>query len=110
LKLILGKLKPAGVLPYWIAQFIGGTVAALAAELLRAGITVTPITPHICPALLAEFLFTFALVDGVERGHNGRHFREFVLRAGHRDGAKHPNRDRRAALRNSAITVCSASS
>jgi glycerol uptake facilitator-like aquaporin len=106
LKLIRGKLKPAGVLPYWIAQFIGGTVAALAAELLRAGITVTPITPHICPALLAEFLFTFALVDGVERGHNGRHFREFVLRA----GAKHPNRDRRAALRNSAITVCSASS
>ena len=29
---------------------------------LRAGVAVTPIAPHVGPALLAEFLFTFALV------------------------------------------------
>ncbi len=56
------QIKPADVLPYWIAQFIGATVAALAAEFLRAGVAVAPIAPHVDPALLAEFLFTFALV------------------------------------------------
>jgi aquaporin Z len=60
--LIRGKLQASDVLPYWIAQFIGATVAALATEFLRSGAAVTPITPHIGPALLAEFLFTFALV------------------------------------------------
>jgi aquaporin Z len=34
----------------------------VAVKFLRAGINVTPITPRIGPALLAEFLFTFALV------------------------------------------------
>ena len=39
------------------------TVAALVvSKFLRAGIPVTPIVPKIGPALLAEFLFTFALV------------------------------------------------
>jgi len=31
-------------------------------KILRAGAPVTPISPHLGPALLAEFLFTFALV------------------------------------------------
>jgi aquaporin Z len=31
-------------------------------KFLRAGVGATPITPHVGPALLAEFLFTFALV------------------------------------------------
>jgi aquaporin Z len=60
--LIRGKVKPADVVPYWIAQFVGAAVAALATKFLRAGAPVTQIAPHAGPALLAEFLFTFALV------------------------------------------------
>ncbi|HEU5245835.1 MAG TPA: aquaporin [Candidatus Udaeobacter sp.] len=61
--LIRGKVKPADVVPYWIAQFIAAAVAALLViKFLRAGAPVTAIAPKIGPALLAEFLFTFALV------------------------------------------------
>src|SRR5437773_9053755 len=61
--LIRGKVKPADVVPYWIAQFVGAAVAALlTVNVLRAGIPVTAILPKTGPALLAEFLFTFALV------------------------------------------------
>src|SRR5256886_12001965 len=61
--LIRGKVQAADVVPYWIAQFGGGAVAALTVgKVFRAGVAVTPIAPHIGPALLAEFLFTFALV------------------------------------------------
>jgi aquaporin Z len=61
--LIRGKVKPADVVPYWIAQFLAATVAALVTiKVLRAGIPVTAIMPKTGPALLAEFLFTFALV------------------------------------------------
>jgi aquaporin Z len=60
--LIRGKVQIADVLPYMVAQLAGAAVAALAVKLLRTGAAVTPITPHVGPALLAEFLFTFALV------------------------------------------------
>ena len=61
--LIRGKVKPADVVPYWIAQFIGAAVAAfLVIKILRLGAPVTAIAPKMGPALLAEFLFTFALV------------------------------------------------
>src|SRR4029453_13935869 len=61
--LIRGKVKPADVVPYWIAQFIAAAIAAvLVIKFLRAGAPVTAIAPKIGPALLAEFLFTFALV------------------------------------------------
>jgi len=61
--LIRGKVKPADVVPYWIAQFLAAAVAALLTiKVLRAGIPVTAILPKTGPALLAEFLFTFALV------------------------------------------------
>jgi aquaporin Z len=61
--LIRGKVKPADVVPYWIAQFVAAVVAALlTTKILRAGIPVTAIAPKMGPALLAEFLFTFALV------------------------------------------------
>jgi aquaporin Z len=61
--LIRGKLKAADVLPYMIAQLVAAAVAALVVtKFLRAGVVATPITPKIGPALLAEFLFTFALV------------------------------------------------
>ena len=61
--LIRGKVQPADVMPYMLAQFFGAAVAALmVSKCLRTGVTVTPITPHVGPALVAEFLFTFALV------------------------------------------------
>jgi aquaporin Z len=61
--LIRGKVKPVDVVPYWIAQFVAAALAALlVAKVLRAGAPVTAIAPKLSPALLAEFLFTFALV------------------------------------------------
>jgi aquaporin Z len=59
---IRGKLKAVDVVPYIVAQLLGAFAAALAVKFLRAGVAVTPIHPHLGPALLAEFLFTFALV------------------------------------------------
>jgi aquaporin Z len=61
--LIRGKVNGADVVPYMVAQLLGAAIAAVAVtKFLRAGIDVTPIAPKIGPALLAEFLFTFALV------------------------------------------------
>jgi aquaporin Z len=61
--LLRGKVQAADVVPYMIAQAVGAAVAAvLVTKILRAGAPVTPISPHLGPALLAEFLFTFALV------------------------------------------------
>ena len=60
--LIRGKLKAADVVPYIVAQLLAAAAAAAAVKFLRAGVDVTPIAPKIGLALLAEFLFTFALV------------------------------------------------
>src|SRR5207245_1130269 len=60
--LIRGKVKAAEVVPYMVAQLLAAAAAAAAVKFLRAGVDVTPITPKIGPALLAEFLFTFGLV------------------------------------------------
>ena len=60
---IRGKVNSADVVPYMVAQLAGAAIAAvLVTKFLRAGVAVTPISPHVGPALLAEFLFTFALV------------------------------------------------
>src|SRR2546427_2923769 len=60
---IRGKVNGADVGPYMVAQLAGAALAAVAVtKFLRAGAAVTPISPHVGPALLAEFLFTFALV------------------------------------------------
>jgi aquaporin Z len=61
--LIRGKVKAADAVPYMIAQIAGAALAALVVgKCFRAGIAVTPMAPHVGAALLAEFLFTFALV------------------------------------------------
>jgi len=61
--LIRGRLKPADAVPYMIAQVLAAVVAAITVTaVLRTGATVTPIAPKLVPALVAEFLFTFALV------------------------------------------------
>jgi Major intrinsic protein len=54
--LIRGKVKPADVVPYWIAQFVAAAIAAFfVIKVLRLG-----------------------------HGHRRRHLRKFILRAGHR--------------------------
>ena len=61
--LIRGKVKAVDAVPYMIAQIAGAALAALVvSKCLRAGVAVTAMAPHVGPALLAEFLFTFALV------------------------------------------------
>jgi len=60
--LIRGRLNVADVLPYIVAQLAAAATAALAVKFLRADVPVTPIALKIGPALLAEFLFSFALV------------------------------------------------
>ena len=57
-----GKLETKDVAPYMIFQLIGAVLAALAVRYLKAGVEVVPMNLAILPALLAEFLFTFALV------------------------------------------------
>lgn len=59
-----GALPMRELLPYWIAQVLGALVAAWVARVVAGGaFTVAP-GPDTgwLPALLAEFLFTFALV------------------------------------------------
>src|SRR5262249_34837571 len=61
--LIRGKLNASDFVPYVIAQLIGAALAAfVVSRCLREGIAVTPMAPKLVPALVAEFLFTFALV------------------------------------------------
>jgi aquaporin Z len=56
-----GRLPAKEVLPYWVSQIVGAGLAAGAVGFLRAGIETTAGSPAVGPALVAEFLFTFAL-------------------------------------------------
>lgn len=56
-----GKCTAAEMPAYWIAQVLGGAAAAFAVLYLKGSPEVITATPAIGPALLAEFLFTFAL-------------------------------------------------
>jgi aquaporin Z len=56
-----GKLSLADLIALIFAQFIGAVLAACATTYLKAGQPVTPMLIHPGPAVLAEFLFTFAL-------------------------------------------------
>jgi aquaporin Z len=57
-----GKCEAKDVVPYMVFQVMGAVLAALAVTFLKGGAAVTPLQPATVPALLAEFLFTFALV------------------------------------------------
>ena len=57
-----GKCAAKDVAPYMISQILGAVLAAFAVKFLKQGASVTPLQPATLPALLAEFLFTFALV------------------------------------------------
>src|ERR1044071_4521339 len=57
-----GRCDTKDVVPYMIFHVAGALLAAVAVKILKAGAVVTAMTPSVGPALLAEFLFTFALV------------------------------------------------
>jgi aquaporin Z len=57
-----GKCAAKDVAPYMIAQVLAAVLAAYAVKFLKGGTPVTPLQLSTLPALLAEFLFTFALV------------------------------------------------
>jgi aquaporin Z len=57
-----GKCKAKDVAPYMIFQIAGAVLAAFVVKFLKGGAAVAPLQPATIPALLAEFLFTFALV------------------------------------------------
>lgn len=76
-----GKCKAADAAPYMGAQIIGAALAALVVRYLRpeAASAITAMTPDIPRALVAEFLFTFALAYTVlntatARGNAGNSF------------------------------------
>lgn len=59
---IRGKATGGEVIGYWAAQVVAAVLAALAVSALKGGLAATPPALDVAPALLAEFLFTFALV------------------------------------------------
>lgn len=59
---IRGRCPAGDVVPYWISQGIGALLAAAAVGYVKTGASVRPMPLAVGPALLAEFLFTFALV------------------------------------------------
>ncbi len=57
-----GRCATKDVVPYWVAQVAAGLLAALVVSFLRGeGPAVRPMVLRASPAVLAEFLFTFAL-------------------------------------------------
>ena len=56
-----GRCASSDVPGYMIAQVVGAVIAALIVLLVKGNPAVQPITLNILPALIAEFLFTFAL-------------------------------------------------
>lgn len=59
---IRGRCDAKDVVPYWISQAVGASLAAVSVKYLRQGAQITAMTPSVGHSLLAEFLFTFALV------------------------------------------------
>src|SRR5580704_7138350 len=57
-----GKCEAKDVTPYMISQILGAVLAAFTVKFLKGGASVTPLQAATLPALLAEFLFNFALV------------------------------------------------
>jgi aquaporin Z len=57
-----GKCEAKDVVPYIIFQIVGAGLAASVVSFLKQGTVVAPLHPATLPALVAEFLFTFALV------------------------------------------------
>lgn len=56
-----GRCSAVDVLPYWIAQIVGAFAASLVVGYLKGNPIVTPAEIKVVPALIAEFIGTFAL-------------------------------------------------
>lgn len=59
---VRGRCPSKDVVPYWIAQFAGAALAAVVVSYLRGEHAPSLMQLKPGPALLAEFLYTFALV------------------------------------------------
>ena len=59
---VRGRCSSSDVLPYWASQVIGAVLAALVLNYLKGEASAKPMVLKVGPALLAEFLYTFALV------------------------------------------------
>ncbi len=57
-----GRCPSKDVLPYWVAQVFAAAVAAVILNYLKGENSAKPMVLRPGPALLAEFLYTFALV------------------------------------------------
>lgn len=55
------KISFENMLIYWVVQLVGAAIAAFVTIYLKGGASSSPLQPNILHALLAEFLFTFAL-------------------------------------------------
>ena len=58
---IRGRHETKELIPYWFCQGVGAGIAAIVVRYLRSAAAVTAMNPNKGEALLAEFLFTFAL-------------------------------------------------
>jgi aquaporin Z len=58
---VRGRCIGRDVVPYWLAQILGGVVGATVVLFMKDNPTVAAATPDVPKALLAEFLYTFAL-------------------------------------------------
>ncbi len=56
-----GRCPAADVIPYWIAQIAGAAAAAMLVLFMKGNPAVSPMEPDVTRALVAEFLYTFAL-------------------------------------------------
>jgi aquaporin Z len=56
-----GKCEAKDVVPYWVAQVVGAAAAAGVVLFLKEPVAVAPLKLVVAKALVAEFLFTFAL-------------------------------------------------
>lgn len=59
---VRGRCPTRDVVPYWIAQLLGAALASAALNYLKGDLPAKAMVLRTGPALLAEFLYTFALV------------------------------------------------
>ncbi|MBA3889778.1 MAG: aquaporin [Gemmatimonadaceae bacterium] len=59
--LIRGRTTLPELAGYWVAQVAGAVLAVFTVKVFKGDVPVAALTPAVGPALLAEFLFTFAL-------------------------------------------------
>src|SRR5690606_32222272 len=60
--MLRGKATPGELVGYWLAQILGALLAAVVTLYLKGDVTSAAAALPTVPALIAEFLFTFALV------------------------------------------------